>query len=430
MAPTMLLRRLLPVLLVSLALPACSAPSPSASSSEPASSSPSVAPSIAPSEAEPSAAASASASAGPQIREPAEEPPPLALEAVGEGFASPIGIAPAPDGWLLVNERDGRVRALDPASGETRLVLDIADRVDGGGEQGLLGLAFHPDWPEVTRAFVHYTDGDGDTVLSEMAGRVESGAPFLDPRTEAVLLTADQPYGNHNGGQLAFGPDGHLWMALGDGGSGGDPEGNGQDPNTILGAILRLDVSEPGSVAIPDDNPYADGGGAPEVVLTGLRNPWRFSFDPATGELWIADVGQNAYEEVNRLDPVADAGANLGWNVMEGVHCFADADCSSDGLLLPITEYGRDRGCSVTGGGVYRGEAIGGLWGWYLFSDYCSGTVFGIPSDAQAPAPGAAVEPRVLLETSAAVSAFGVDSAGELYLADLGAGTIYRIVGG
>ncbi|MCV0403110.1 MAG: PQQ-dependent sugar dehydrogenase [Chloroflexi bacterium] len=363
----------------------------------------------------------------PATDEPGSEtPPPLALEVVATGLEAPIGIARAPGGWLIVNEQAGRAVAVDPDSGETTTVLDIRDRVGAGGERGLLGLVLHPDWPNDARGFVHYSDRSGDTVLSDFGGSQDGdAAPTLDPASEAVLLTADQPFGNHNGGQLAFGPDGYLWMAFGDGGDGGDPLGNGQSPATLLGSLLRLDVSTPGTSAIPPDNPFADGnGGAPEVYLYGLRNPWRFSFDSATGRLWVADVGQSAWEEVTRIDP-AMAGANLGWNVMEGAHCFAQSDCSTDGLVLPIAEYGRESGCSVTGGHVYRGEAIGELRGWYLMGDYCSGLLFGVRADAP---DGEVATPLVLAETGARISAFGVDDAGELYVADLGAGSIARIV--
>lgn len=367
-------------------------------------------------------------SAAPTEQPIAEDPPPLALEVVATGLESPIGIAPAPDGWLIVNEQAGRAVAVDPGSGETSTVIDIRDRVGAGGERGLLGLVLHPDWPDDARAFVHYSDRSGDTVLSEFRGSQEDGAaPTLDPGSETVLLTADQPFGNHNGGQLAFGPDGHLWMALGDGGDGGDPLGNGQNPATLLGSLLRLDTSSRGTVAIPEDNPFADGdGGAPEVYVYGLRNPWRFSFDRATGLLWVADVGQGAWEEVSRLDP-ATAGANLGWNVMEGAHCFGGGGCSSEGLVLPVAEYGRESGCSVTGGHVYRGDDIAELRGWYLMGDFCSGLLFGVRSDTP---DGEVVTPLVLLETGARISSIGVDDAGELYLSDLGAGSIARIVRG
>lgn len=367
----------------------------------------------------------------------AAEPPALALEVVARGPAAPIGLATGPPGWLLVQEQEGRVMAVELASGETSVTLDITDRVLGGGERGLLGLALHPNWPgNDLRAFVHYSDAAGNTVLSEFLMTDVDGPPRLDPATERVLLRVEQPFANHNGGQLAFGPDGYLWLGLGDGGSGGDPLGNGQNPATLLGSILRIDVDDipdDGNdgigYGIPEDNPFADGAdGAAEVYLYGLRNPWRFSFDRETGALWIADVGQNAFEEVNRVDPVADAGGNLGWNLMEASACFVEG-CTAEGLILPVAEYGPDRGCSVTGGHVYRGAAVKDLAGWYLFSDYCSGLLFGVRSDVPGIAAGQrAATPRVLLETGANVSSFGEDADGELYVADHASGTIYRIV--
>jgi glucose/arabinose dehydrogenase len=380
------------------------------------------------------------ASAAPSVPEPtsapraiADDPGTISLEVVTEGLSSPIGFATGPDGTVLVHERDGRAVSIGP-NGETSVFLDMSDRVLGGGEQGLLGLVLHPDWPSAAEAFVHYSDVDGNTVVSRIGVSDLPSPPRLDPATERILLQVEQPFANHNGGQLAFGPDRMLYLGLGDGGSGGDPIGHGQDAATLLGSVLRLDVlgasgEEP--YAIPGDNPFAAGGGAPEVFLYGLRNPWRFSFDPETGALWIADVGQNAWEEINRIDPVADAGANLGWNLLEGTHCFADSGCSGEGLVPPVAEYDHGSGCSVTGGEVYRGSAIPALWGWYVFSDFCSGTLFGVRSDLAAPAPGqAAAAPVVLLETEASVSAFGLDADGELLVADIGAGIVYRIVGG
>jgi glucose/arabinose dehydrogenase len=327
------------------------------------------------------------------------------------------------------------VIAVDPATGESAIVVDLADRVIGSGEQGLLGLALHPEWPEVPRAFVHYSDRatGGDTAVSELAGTPgdADSPPTLDAASEQVLLRVEQPFPNHNGGQLAFGPDGFLYLGLGDGGSANDPFGHGQDTSSLLGSILRLDVGTPGTASAPADNPFVSGdGGAPEVFLYGLRNPWRFSFDPDTGLLWIADVGQDAYEEVNVIDPTTQGGANLGWNVMEGAHCFREASCSADGLTLPLAEYGRDLGCSVTGGYVYRGGAIPELRGWYLFGDYCTGRIFGVPSDA-APAPeGAALAPLTVLESGVQISSFGEGADGELYVADLGGGALYRVVAG
>jgi glucose/arabinose dehydrogenase len=422
--------RVLTALVMSATLAACATPSPSSTS-------PAASPSAPRS---PVASARDTAGAEPSEDAPASEtpiasdPPPLALREVATGLTAPINITATPDGWLLVNERGGRVVAIDPTTGGRAITVDISDRVLGQGEQGLLGLALHPDWPDAARAFIHYTDRSGDTVLAEYSATETDGPPVLDPASERVMLRVDQPFANHNGGQLAFGPDGSLYMALGDGGSGGDPQGNGQDPRTLLGSILRLDVEIPNDTAPPDsigygipaDNPFFDGAdGAPEVFVHGLRNPWRFSFDAANGKLWIADVGQNAWEEIDRLDPGTDGGANLGWNVMEASHCFGGPLCASDGLVLPVAEYGRDLGCSVSGGYVYRGDAIAGLDGWYLFSDYCSGLLFGVPSDAED-----VIAPRVLLDTGHQVSTFGQDPDGELYLADISSGAIYGIVAG
>ncbi len=411
------------VLAIAMVLTACAGDDPSGTSS--ASAEPSA--TTAPASPTPSASAEPTGAASPTVGPISDTPPPLALETVAEGLQSPIGIASAPGGWLLVNEQPGRAVGVDPSSGETTTVLDIRDRVASGGERGLLGLVLHPDWPNDPRAFVHYSDAAGNTVLSEFRGTADGdSAPVLDPSSETVLLTAEQPFPNHNGGQLAFGPDGYLWMALGDGGSGGDPLANGQNPATLLGSLLRLDVSENGTYAIPSDNPFADGGGAPEVYIYGLRNPWRFSFDRATGALWIADVGQGTHEEVNRLDPAA-AGANLGWNVMEGAHCFEAAECSTDGLVLPVAEYGRDMGCSVTGGSVYRGQAVDGLQGWYLMGDYCSGRLFGVRSDTAA---SEVATPPVVLETGMRITSIGTDDVGEIYLSDFAGGTISRVVPG
>jgi glucose/arabinose dehydrogenase len=420
--------RMLLLVVMGVVTAACGTP-PDATSPMGATPTPTLTPPVTPTASAAPPTLAPTPSAAPTPPPIATDPPSLALEPLVDGLTAPTNISPAPGGQLVVTERSGRILAIEPEVREVTVVADLSDRVtpgtSGSDERGLLGFALHPDWPDAARAFVHYTDRTGATVLAELVGSQVDGVPRLDPAGERILLRVDQPFGNHNGGQLAFGPDGYLYLGLGDGGSGGDPQGNGQDPGTLLGAILRLDVSEPGVARAPDDAPFADGGGAPEVHLFGLRNPWRFSFDRLTGELWIADVGQNAYEEVNRVDPVADAGGNLGWNVMEASHCFADADCSPEGFIGPVSEYGRDVGCSVTGGYVYRGAAIEELAGWYLFSDYCAGTILGIPSDV-----AGLTAPRPLLETGARVSAFGEDSAGELYLADLAGGAIYRIVPG
>ncbi len=426
-----LVRRPGVALAVLLATVACTGPGPTPIPSRAPSSTASPTLDATPAEPSPPPSEAASPSAAPSEREIAADPGAIALEIVAEGLSAPIGLERTPDGLVLVHERGGRVLIVDPETGERSDFLDITDRVlAAGGEQGLLGVAVDPYWPSALRAYIHYTDGNGNTVVSRFWVSDLPAPPRLDPTSEEILLQVEQPFSNHNGGQLAFGPDGMLYVGLGDGGSGGDPFGNGQNADVLLGKVLRLDVAGNGPYAIPDDNPFADGGGAPEVLLTGLRNPWRFSFDPATGLLWIADVGQNRWEEVNRVDPVADAGANLGWNIMEAAHCYDGEGCAADGLTLPVAEYGHDAGCSVTGGLVYRGAAIPDLWGWYVFSDYCSGTLFGIPSDAEAPGDGTALAPRVLLETGANVSAFGTDADGELLLADIEDGLIYRIVGG
>ena len=414
--------------LASLVLAACSAPAPDGSPA-PAASPASTAGATEPGD---SGSNAASPAASPSSAPISGGPPAIALEEVASELADPINITGSPEGWLLVNERGGTVVAVHPSDGRTSLVLDITDRVLGAGEQGLLGLALHPDWPDVPRAFVHYSArSNRDGVLSELTGTPGSAdtPPTLDAGSEQVLLRVPDSYPNHNGGQLAFGPDGFLYMGLGDGGGAGDPDGNGQNTSTLLGSILRLDVSTPGVRGVPVDNPFADGAdGAPEVFLYGLRNPWRFSFDIPTGQLWIADVGQNAYEEINRIDPVTQAGANLGWNLMESAHCFDAADCASDGLVLPLSEYGREMGGSITGGFVYRGDAIPALKGWYLFGDYLSGRIFGVASDAQPSADGTPVAPSSLLESGLLISAFGEGADRELYVADLSAGTIYRIV--
>jgi glucose/arabinose dehydrogenase len=356
---------------------------------------------------------------------PAADPAPIGLELVADGLATPIGIVGGDAGRLYVIEQDGRVVAVEP-NGALREVVDLSDRTAASGERGLLGLALHPGWPDVRRAHVHYTDLDGNTVLSELTS-TGGEAPTLDPASERVLLRVPQPAANHNGGQLAFGPDGFLYLALGDGGGGGDPFGNGQNPATLLAAILRIDVDAGDPYAIPPDNPFAGGGGAPEVYVYGLRNPWRFSFDRATGDLWIGDVGQNAWEEVDRLDAGAIAGANLGWNVTEGAHCFADGGCDPGAFVLPVAEYPTANGCAVVGGYVYRGSALPGLFGWYLFADYCGGQVYAVRSDA-AQSADAARAVRLLLGSGLRITSFGQSADGELYLADAGGGAIYRVV--
>jgi glucose/arabinose dehydrogenase len=378
---------------------------------------------------EPSAPAIATTSPSPTI--PAEAPT-VALTLVADGMLDPVGVTSGGDRRLYVNERAGRVVAIEP-DGSLTVFGDLSDRIAAGGERGLLGLAFHPDYQHNRRLFVDYTrsgaGGDeGDTVVAELRGSADGAT--LDPTTERVLLTVDQPAANHNGGQLAFGPDGYLYIGLGDGGGGGDPFGNGQNPDALLGSILRIDVdaapAEGKAYAIPPDNPFAGGGGAPEIWAKGVRNPWRFSFDRTTSQIWIGEVGQGAYEEIDRA-PAETGGLNYGWPILEGNHCYESATCVPPaGYQPPITEYSHADGCSVTGGYVYRGTAQPGLGGFYLFGDYCSGNLWAIRADAAAPA-GGIVTPQLLLATGLAISSFGEDAAGELYLADLNGGSIYRI---
>jgi glucose/arabinose dehydrogenase len=391
----------------------------------------------------PPSAAGPSGSAAPPPSEPpiatasptattAAEAPKVALALVAGGLSDPIGVTSSGDRRLYVNERAGRIMAIEP-DGSSTLFGDLSDRVIAGGERGLLGLAFHPDYEHNRRLFVDYTRAGagsdaGDTVIAELHASADGAT--LDSASERILLTVDQPAANHNGGQLAFGPDGYLYVALGDGGGGGDRFGNGQNADALLGSILRLDVdAKPATgklYAIPPDNPLAGGDGAPEVWAKGVRNPWRFSFDRTTSQIWIADVGQGTYEEIDRA-PAGSGGLNYGWPILEGNHCYAADTCEPPPAYQPpITEYTHADGCSVTGGYVYRGTTQPALGGFYLFADYCSGNLWAIPADADAPT-GGTVAPQLLLATGLAISSFGEDAAGELYLADLNGGVIYRV---
>lgn len=349
--------------------------------------------------------------------------PTVGFETVASGFERPLGVVR--NGELLyVLEQTGAVRIVDDGEVRAEPFLDLSDRVSTGGERGLLGLALGPvpvgpDGPE--EAFVHYTDTAGDTVLARMP--IRDGR--ADPSAATVMLRQAQPYGNHNGGQLAFGPDGMLYLGLGDGGSGGDPLRAGQDPSTLLGSLLRLDVSAD-PYAIPAGNPFADGGGRPEIWALGLRNPWRFSFDDATGDLWIADVGQNAVEEVNRLPADAEGGANFGWSVLEGDRCFRQDDCDRSGTVPPVAVYDHDDGLgrSVTGGHVYRGAALPSLQGAYVFGDYVGGTVMLV---RQLGGAGQPVAPTLLARPGFPVASFGLDADDELLVVDYG-GRLLRMV--
>lgn len=346
----------------------------------------------------------------------------IGLRLVADGLDRPLAITHAGDGSgrLFIVEQVGRIRVLDGSALAPTPFLDITPLVSCCQERGLLGLAFHPDYEVNGQFYVNYTDRSGDTRIVRYI--VTPDPSLADPGSATVLLAIEQPFANHNGGQLAFGPDGYLFIAVGDGGSGGDPFDNGQNGFSLLGKILRLDVDAGTPYAIPVDNPFRfDPGARDEVWATGLRNPWRFSFDRLTGDLFIADVGQNAWEEVN-FEPVTSAGGNnYGWRRMEGSHCFdPSAGCAEERFVLPILEYSHAEGCSVTGGFRYRGSQIPELFGIYVFGDFCSGRIWSATVDE------AGLWTRSeLLGTSLAISSFGEDEAGELYVVDLG-GAVYR----
>ena len=317
-----------------------------------------------------------------------------------------------PDRLYLVLQ-PGRIMVFDnvpnPSSPET--FLDIRNRVsDRGNEEGLLGLAFDPDYANNGYFYVYYSAASPRrSVIARY--HVPPGADGVDPSTEKIIMEIGQPYSNHNGGQVTFGPDGYLYVGLGDGGSGGDPRGHGQNLRTLLGTILRIDVSaldETGAYAVPPDNPFVGVEGArPEIWAYGLRNPWRFSFDRETGDLWTGDVGQNALEEIDIIRP----GLNYGWNIMEGPSCFRNAGCDRDELEPPVAEYGRDGGCSVTGGYVYRGERIPSLVGAYLYGDFCTGNIWALRHDGSQ-----VVDQALIADTDLQISSFAEGPDGEVYI--------------
>ncbi len=349
-----------------------------------------------------------------------------ALELVVDGLTSPVFLtAPAGDDRLFIVEQPGRIRILRDGLLVEEPFLDITDRVLDGGERGLLGLAFHPDYASNGRFYVNYTDPNGDTRVERY--EVSADPDLADAASAQLVLGFDQPFANHNGGLLLFAPDGTLWIGTGDGGSGGDPQGNGQDLSTLLGKVLRIDVDEDAPYAVPPDNPFVGVAGArAEIWAYGLRNPWRFSIDATARRVYIADVGQGSYEEVNRA-ALDDAGVNYGWNVMEGMHCFGDDDCDTDGLTLPVLEYDHDDGaCSVTGGYVYRGDDVPGIAGHYFYGDFCGGWVrsFSTGSDEVRD------EQEWDFGAIGNVLSFGTDGHGELYVLTRsgGDGRVYRFV--
>lgn len=330
---------------------------------------------------------------------------------ITSGLNRPVDIQSAFDGSgrLFILEKFGTIRVLENGGLAAQPFLDISDRVnDNSNEMGLLGLAFHPDYKQNGFLYVNYTGAGGNTFIS----RFQASGNAADPNSGKTLLTIDQPFPNHNGGAVAFGPDGYLYLGLGDGGSAGDPQKNGQNTNSLLGKVLRIDVDSGDPYAIPADNPFGN-----EVWAYGLRNPWRMSFDRARGDLWIGDVGQGAWEEIDILPAGSQGGANFGWSIMEGSHGYDGGP--QPGLLLPVTEYSHAYGCSVTGGYVYRG-AMPEWNGIYLYGDYCTGTIWGLLPSA------GGWQNQVLFETRANITSFGTDEAGEIYFAGDN-GNIYNL---
>lgn len=334
-------------------------------------------------------------------------------EQIAGGLSRPLDVQNAGDGSgrLFILEKPGRIRIFQNGQLLGTPFIDISDRVRAAGnEQGLLGLAFHPAYEQNGFFYVNYTGSGGTTHLSRF--QVTQDPNLADPNSEMTLLTVDQPFANHNGGVLTFGPDGYLYAGLGDGGAAGDPFGNGQNTDALLGKILRLDVDNGQPYAIPPDNPFSN-----EIWAYGLRNPWRISFDRATNDLWIADVGQNEWEEIDYLTAGSAGGANFGWSVLEGNHPY-HGEAQPD-FIAPVAEYSHTEGCSVTGGYVYRGSMP--EWqGIYLYGDYCSGTIWGVIKS------GNGFQNQVLFASGANITSFGEDESGEIYLAD-DSGGIYRL---
>lgn len=353
--------------------------------------------------------------------------PAIALTTVAGGLSSPVALADPGDGSgrLFVVEQTGRVRIVQSGQVAATPFLDITDRVRCCGERGLLGIALPPGYQQKGYFYLNYT--------TEALGRLQTrisrfflipDSTVADPASEQIVLVYDQPYGNHNGGDITFGPDGFLYIGSGDGGSGGDPENRAQNLGDLLGKMLRIDVEtgNPLTYTVPASNPFVGQTDVlPEIWAYGLRNPWRYSFDVQTGDLWIADVGQNAWEEVNFQPAASVGGENYGWRITEGTHCYNPNPCDTAGQTLPIWEYDRSSGRSISGGFVYRGAAYPALQGIYLYADYVTGRIWGLRFD------GMRWENRLLLESGHNISSFGQDAAGEVYVIDH-AGEILRVV--
>jgi glucose/arabinose dehydrogenase len=347
------------------------------------------------------------------------------LQQMVGGLNQPVALTHAGDNRLFITQQIGTVVIYDAAGLRATPFLDLRSIVLSGGERGLLSVAFHPHYSENGFLFVYYTNKNGDNSIARY--KVSSTDPNrADPASGTILLTIPHPsFANHNGGQLQFGPDGYLYIGTGDGGSGGDPSNHGQDLTQLLGKILRIDVDHGLPYTLPTSNPFhAFNSARNEIWAYGLRNPWRFSFDRETGDLWIGDVGQNAYEEVDFQPATSIGGENYGWRRMEGFHCFnPSSNCTDPTFTMPVLEYSHAGGaCSISGGYRYRGTQIPALRGAYLYGDYCTGDIWrAVPS-------GATWTSTRLFATTISISAFGEDSNGELYVLDVAGGIVYRIV--
>ncbi len=354
--------------------------------------------------------------APPPVIPPA--PTVIGLEEVATRLDRPVFVTHAGDGSgrVFVAEQGGTIRTLPGGD----LFLDIRDQVRAGGEQGLLGVAFHPRFRENGYLYVNYTDQQGNTVIARFTAAANRRT--ADPATEERVLYQRQPAANHNGGMLAFGPDGYLYIGLGDGGGSNDTYQNGQDRASLLGKLLRIDVDRGAPYVIPRDNPFVDAAGMrPEIWAYGLRNPWRFSFDRATGDLYIGDVGQNRFEWVHFQPAASRGGQNYGWPIVEGRACLRGTTCDRTGLTAPIAVYEHEPECAIVGGYVYRGARATALRGQYLFGDACSGRIWTLRRE------GDQWHMQERLQTKRYLSSFGEDEAGEVYVADL-AGKVYRII--
>lgn len=361
-----------------------------------------------------------------QTKEPFPPLPSIELKLIAGGLRSPVGLTHSRDatGRLFIIEQGGTIRIWQEGKVLAEPFLDIRKQVDSGGEKGLLGLAFHPNFSKTQKFYINYTATQKGlhTFISEF--KTGSKKNQADPKSEKILLIIPQPYGNHNGGNIAFGPDGYLYIGMGDGGSANDPQNNAQKLSNLLGKMLRIDVNQKGQgkpYSIPPDNPFINQKAAePEIWAYGLRNPWRFSFDQANGLLYTGDVGQNTREEID----VVHKGKNYGWRIMEGTICTprVNRNCQKKGLELPIWDYPRSQGTAVIGGYVYRGHSISDLCGAYLYADFGNGKIFGLKPNEEKRAAA-----KTLLETGRLISSFGLDEKGEIFITDL-KGEILKLV--